>query len=94
MAGARCKKGIRRSFKLLKLKQAAAKIGSIQRAGPLATALWGSGVSGLSGRQLQHLRRAAATSLHVDKKGTSVGLKLATTKIGRVMDPFCFYHSQ
>eukprot|EP00959_Pyramimonas_sp_CCMP1952_P381437 7992532-Pyramimonas_sp.AAC.1 len=68
---------------MLKLKQAGAKIGAIRRAGPQATVLWGSGVSGLSGRQLHLLRRAAAASLHVDKKGASVGLKLATSKIGR-----------
>eukprot|EP00959_Pyramimonas_sp_CCMP1952_P465696 9488769-Pyramimonas_sp.AAC.1 len=67
-AGARFKKGIPRSFKLFKPKQTGAKLGSIQRAGPQATALWGSGVLGLSGRQLHHLRRAAAASLHVEKR--------------------------
>eukprot|EP00959_Pyramimonas_sp_CCMP1952_P421597 8832187-Pyramimonas_sp.AAC.1 len=40
------------------------------------------------------MRRVAVTSLHVDKKGASVGRKLATTKIGRVMGPFCLCHSQ
>eukprot|EP00959_Pyramimonas_sp_CCMP1952_P221866 4638346-Pyramimonas_sp.AAC.1 len=54
---------------MLKLEQAGANIGSTQRAGPQATALWGSGVSGLSGGQLHLLRRAAVASLHVGRLG-------------------------
>eukprot|EP00959_Pyramimonas_sp_CCMP1952_P127692 2670923-Pyramimonas_sp.AAC.1 len=62
--------------------------------GPQAAAPWGAGVSGLSGRKMHNMRRAAVAGLHVDRTGASVGLDLATAKTCRAMGSFCLYHSQ
>eukprot|EP00959_Pyramimonas_sp_CCMP1952_P277110 5792745-Pyramimonas_sp.AAC.1 len=68
IASKRMMKAFRRSHKLQKLISAGAKVGGILRAGSLAKALWGSGVSGLSMKQLLGLRLSTVQSLHKDKK--------------------------
>eukprot|EP00959_Pyramimonas_sp_CCMP1952_P003119 64446-Pyramimonas_sp.AAC.1 len=72
IASKRKMKVFRRSFKLQKLISAGAKVGGTLRAESLAKALWGSGASGLSMKQLLGLRLSTVHSLHKDKKGVSV----------------------
>eukprot|EP00959_Pyramimonas_sp_CCMP1952_P123709 2586437-Pyramimonas_sp.AAC.1 len=68
-ARARLLKASKRSRRLLRLKNAGAFVGNLQRAGPQAAGLWGSAVAGLPPKQLRAMRLAATRSLTKDKSG-------------------------
>eukprot|EP00959_Pyramimonas_sp_CCMP1952_P159503 3336307-Pyramimonas_sp.AAC.1 len=81
-ARARLLKASERSRRLLRLKNAGASLGNIQRAGPRAAGLWGSAVAGLCPKQLHSMRLAAARSLTKDKSGALMSLRLRTHPVG------------
>jgi hypothetical protein len=76
-----------RGERLQILRAAGAEVGAVHRAGPTASAVWGSSVTGLAGGKLASLRRAAAKAEGVVKAGISVGLRLGTARGGHARDP-------
>jgi len=80
-----------RARSLRRLQAAGANVAFVHKAGPLASSLWGTSVSGLSLSRLHMLRVTSARSLMSLPAGAAVGLRLGWADPKGIFDPACVY---
>ena len=82
-----------RGARLLMLKDAGAtRIDFAHRAGPTASALWGTPVAGLAPNALHGIRLGAIRAQGRLPKGASVGLRINSSPAARRFDPAAIHH--